>query len=140
MTIEGRIVADPDIRFAPSGTAVTKFRIVASDRRKNEQTGEWEDSDTLWLTVTCFKKLAENVVESIQKGDLVTAVGKVKTDEWETAEHEKRSQVVMIADSVAASLQFRTIPHNAGRAERSTGPAAEDPWATSSTGSDEPPF
>lgn len=138
VAVEGRLVADPELRFASTGTAVGSFRLVASDRRKNEA-GEWEDADTLWLPVTCFKKLAENVIESVEKGDLVVVTGKLKTDEWETEHGEKRSRTVMIADTVSASLAFRTIPHGAGRAERSQSSAPqEDKW--SSPQSEDPPF
>jgi single-strand DNA-binding protein len=110
------------------------------------------DDKTLWIDVTCFGRLAENVIESTRKGDLLTVVGRLQTDNWETKEGEKRSKIALVADSAAASLAFRTIPHGAGQAERSGGqqqqsrPAA-DPWASgagnSGTGSgfnDDPPF
>lgn len=112
IAVEGRLAADPELRFGPSGTAVARMRVVSADRRKNESTGQWEDSDTLWLDVTAFGKLAENLVESTQKGDLVVATGKLKTDEWQDRDSgQKRSKIVMIADTVAASLAFRVLPH-----------------------------
>jgi single-strand DNA-binding protein len=137
---EGRVVADPELRFASTGTAVGKFRVVANSRKKNEQ-GEWVDDKLLWINVTCFQQLAENVAESIRKGDLVSVTGRLQTDEWETQEGEKRSQTVIIADQVAASLRFRTIRHSEGRVERSqkADPDA-DPWATTPPKDDEPPF
>lgn len=137
VAIECRAVTDPELRFAATGTAVTRLRVVASDRRKNAN-DEWEDGDQLWLSVTCFKQLAENVAESVTKGDLIIVTGRIKTDEWETREGEKRSAIVMIADVIGPSLQFRTTPHGASRAQRSSSPAADDPWASPST--DEPPF
>lgn len=148
VTIEGRVVADPELKFSASGMAVTRIRLVASKRKQNSE-GEWVDDKTLWINATCFKQLAENVAESIAKGDIVVAVGSLQTDNWETAEGEKRSAIVLVANSISASLQFRTISHG-GRAERSSGrsesaaPASSseptsDPWANSS-GSDEPPF
>lgn len=112
MTVEGRLAADPNLRFSQSGTAVASMRIVAADRRKNEQTGEWEDGDTLWLDVTCFNKLAENICESVQKGDLVVVHGRVRTEEWTDRESgQKRQKIAMIADTIGASLQFRVLPH-----------------------------
>lgn len=131
---------DPELRYSPSGVAVAKFRMVCSKQKYNEETKKWEDDRVLWMPVTVFKKVAENVVESIQKGDLVTVVGRLQTDEWTTDGGEKRSQVSCVADSVAVSLQFRVVPHSAGRTERSTEAAAEDPWATPVAGGDEPPF
>jgi single-strand DNA-binding protein len=140
ITLEGRVVADPELRFSPSGVAVAKIRVVANDRRKNDA-GEWEDGDTLWMTVTVFKKLAENVAESVAKSDIIIVTGKIKTDEWTTEAGEKRSAVSMIADTVSPSLQFRTIPHGSGyrdRAESSSAPADSTPPEIAN--SDEPPF
>lgn len=138
VTVEGRMVVDPELRFAPSGTAVGRFRVVASSRKKNES-GEWVDDKTLWLSVTCFDKVAENVAESLEKGDLVVVTGRLQTDEWETKEGEKRSQNVLIANSVAADLKFRTIKHGEGKTSRSSSRAGgDDPWAKPED--DEPPF
>jgi single-strand DNA-binding protein len=140
VTVEGRMVVDPELRFAQSGTAVGKFRVVASNRKKDES-GEWKDDKTLWLDVTCFDKVAENVAESLEKGDLVVVVGRIQTDEWETDDGQKRSKIVMVANSVAADLKFRTIKHGEGKTSRSKGAPADDPWAKGPPeDTDEPPF
>lgn len=136
---EARVVNDPELRFAPSGTAVGSFRIVCNGRKYED--GKWvDDGKSLWLSITCFRQLAENVAESIRKGDLVSVTGKLQTDEWESEGGEKRSRTVMIADDVSASLKFRTVRHGEGQAERATAPEPDDPWATSGGSSDEPPF
>lgn len=146
ITIDGRLAADPELRFGQSGTPICRMRVVASDRRLNQQTKEWEDGDTLWIDVTAFKQLAENVVESVQKGDLVVITGKIKTEEWEDRESgQKRSKIAMIADSVAASLAFRVLPHaGATHAQRAPSPAAQayaggEP-STYAPQAEEPPF
>ena len=129
ITVEGRVVADPELRFGPSGTAVGKFRIVTQDRRPNDA-GVWEDvGNPLWLQVTCFKQLAENVVDSLVKGDSVIVVGKLQTDEWETEGGEKRSATVLLANTVGPSLMFRSTPHSEGRAERTTSRDESDRWS-----------
>lgn len=133
VTIEGKATGDPELRYAQSGMAWGKFTVAANSRKKNEQTGQWEDDKTLFMPVTCFREMAEHVAESVEKGDLVTVVGRIHTDEWQDKDSgEKRSRVVMIADSVAVSLQFRNIPHGAGRSQRTSEPtpASDDPWAT----------
>lgn len=143
VTVEGRAVNDPELRFAPSGVAVGRLRMVASSRKRTEA-GEWVDDKTLWLDVTFFKQLAENVAESIGKGDLITVVGKLQTDEWTNEAGEKRSKIVLIADSVSASLQFRTIKHGEGKVQRSSSqapnqPAREEAWSAPPQ-DDQPPF
>jgi single-strand DNA-binding protein len=145
ITLEGRVVADPELRFGQSGTAVCKMRLVAADRKKEGD--EWVDGDTLWMDVTCFKKLAENVVESVVKGDLVIVTGKIRTEEWEDRDSGgKRSKVAMIADTVSASLQFRIIPHGEPRRTAAPSPAAQAYGAAAPSAyggapqEEEPPF
>lgn len=142
VTIEGTAVADSELRFSQSGTAVGRIRVVAQDRRMNRETSEWEDGDQLWIDVTCFKQLAENVAESVLKGDRIIITGKIRTEEWEDRETgQKRSKVALIADAVAVSLQFRPVPHSSSKsASRATSRDEEDPFATAPPQSDEPPF
>ena len=106
--------------------------MAANGRKFDKEKNEWVDDKVLWMRVVCFRQLAENAVESLRKGDLAVVIGKINTDEWEDADgNEAVSAVQLVADSVAASLQFRKVPHSAGRAERSSGGETppEDPWA-----------
>jgi single-strand DNA-binding protein len=59
-------VADPELRFTPSGAAVANFRIASTERFKGE--GGWQDGDTLFMAVTAWRGLAENVAESASRG------------------------------------------------------------------------
>lgn len=140
--MEGTVVADPELRFAPSGVAVGSFRMVANGRKFDKDKNEWVDDKVLWMRVVCFRQLAENVVESLRKGDLAMVIGKISTDEWEDKDGVKRSAVQLVADSVGASLQFRTVAHGSGRAERTPAgaTAGPDPWATGGGQPEEPPF
>ena len=142
VTMEGRAVTDPELRYTASGMAVAKFRMVCASRKPDpDNDGKWIDDRLLWMQVTVFKKQAENVAESIAKGNQVSVVGRLQTDEWETEGGEKRSQVVCLADQVSVPLMFRSVAPEEGRAERTSAPAAEDPWATPGvSASDEPPF
>lgn len=140
-SVECRAVADPELRFSPSGVAVANLRLVAQDRRFNKQTNEWEDGDILWFRGTAFKQLAENISESVSKGELLLVTGKWKTDEWEDQEGNKKSATGFILDDVAKSLKGGAITASAQKAERSqpqSKPSDSDPWASPS--SDEPPF
>lgn len=127
IALEGRVASEPELRFGQTGTAICRLRMVAQDRRMNQQTKEWEDGDVLWMDVTCFKQLAENVVESITKGDQVVVTGRIRTEEWDDRETgQKRSKVSMVADTVSASLQFRVLPHaGATHAQRAPAPVSQ---------------
>lgn len=158
VTGEFRLAADPELRFAPSGVAVGSFRAVASKPKKTD--AGWEDDKECWLNVTCFKQLAENVAESLEKGMLVTITGSLETRNYETREGEKRTSFDLIAESIAPSLRFATAKvTKAARTAGGTGatPAAQgggggqaapaaaaaptgDPWGATGAQPDEPPF
>lgn len=140
ITMEGTVVADPELRFAPSGTAVGSFRLAANGRKFLAEENKWVDDKVLFMSVTCFKQLAENCAESLRKGDLVVVTGPLETHEWEDDNGNKRSRTQMIANSVSASLMFRTIPHGEQkRVERSSSPSTDDAW-TAPNAAEDPPF
>jgi single-strand DNA-binding protein len=140
ITGEFRVGADPDLRFTPAGKAVASIRAVASSRKKDEQTGEWSDDKTTWVTLTVWGKPAENLVESIGKGDLLTVIGKLHVEEWEDNEGNKRITPKILVDSIGPSVQFATAKVH--KAERASGGGsaqpADDPWATTSPPASQP--
>jgi len=86
LTLTGN-VATP-IRFARSekGTAVATFRLACTPRHFDKPTNRWVDERTNFLTVVCFRALAENVATSLTKGDPVVVTGKLRVQEWERDE------------------------------------------------------
>jgi single-strand DNA-binding protein len=140
VNVEGRLAADPELRFSASGTPVLSMRIVASSRKKDGD--QWVDDKTLWLSVTAFKKLAENVAESLGKGDLVIVQGKLQTEEWENREGEKRSEIRLIADTIGPSLAFRSAQLLDGASSGGSRPASGggDSAPAAPAQEEEPPF
>lgn len=154
VTGEFRVAGDPNLRFAPSGVAVCNLRAVASSRKKVDE--EWVDDKSAWVNLTGFKKQAENMAESLQKGDLVTVIGKMNTEDWEDGEGNKRTSVNILVDSIGPAVTWtpatvhRTERSSGGSsagqrsggggASRSSGPPAEDPWAAPPAGQEDPPF
>lgn len=136
---EVRAVTDTELRFSPSGVAVASFRAVANSRKKQDD-GTWVDDKSCWLKVTAFKKLAENIAESVLKGQLVTVTGKLQTEEWEDKDGQKRSTTVLIADTIGLSLAF--APAQSLSVGTSSTPSAAPSAAPDSTPAqpDEPPF
>lgn len=100
--LSGNLVADPELRFTQSGLAVASFSIAQNDKKKD---GEEE---VHYFDVTCFRRMAENVAESLTKGDKVSVQGTLRQRRWETDEGDKRSKVEVVADDVAVSLQWAT--------------------------------
>ena len=65
MTVIGNVVNDVEMRFTPSGEPVAKFRVAASTRRFDRVNERWMDGDTHYLSVSCWRGLAHNVVHTV---------------------------------------------------------------------------
>lgn len=147
VTGEFRAAADSELRFTPSGMAIASVRAVASSRKKDDSTGEWSDDKTCWVKVIAFKRLAENMAESIVKGSLFTVTGRIQTDEWEDKEGVKRTTIEIVANTLGVSIAFDPVSGGGKKAERQSAGASSqeegNPWDTGSGGTDqpeEPPF
>ena len=97
---EATLVADPELRYANNGNSVTNFRVASNSRRKNQQTGQWEDGDTTFLTVSAFGGLGENVASRFKKGSKVNITGQLKQREYEK-DGQRRTVYEVTANSVA---------------------------------------
>ena len=97
---EATLVADPELRYTGNGTAVASFRVASNSRRKNQQTGQWEDGDTTFLSVSAFGGLGENVASRFKKGQRVNIAGQLKQREYEK-DGQKRTVYEVTANSVA---------------------------------------
>lgn len=152
MTVSGRVRAgtDPDLRFAPSGTAVARVRAVASRNKKNDA-GEWETTDEMWFSVTAFGPLAEQIAETITKGQEFWLLGEICEETWTTEGGEERKTIKVYANAVNA-IPRRDQPARVGGAGGGGGGAQQyaggggagsapgDPWGAPSNQPEEPPF
>jgi len=118
------VVDDPDVRFSDDGRAWIKLRGVAKDRRKNAN-GEWEDGDACFLDIIVSGKQAENLAESVTKGDALVVTGKLHQREWENAEGKKQKAYSLRADTAAVSVRFTPAPTPKFQAGQSHTPAAQ---------------
>jgi single-strand DNA-binding protein len=107
ITLVGNLTRDPELRFTPSGQATTTFGLAVNRRWQNRQTNEWEEA-TSFFDVVCWRDMAENVSESLQRGSRVIVAGRLEQRSWENQEGEKRSKVEVVADDVGPSLRWAT--------------------------------
>ncbi len=77
----GNLTRDPELRYIPSGSAVTELGLAVNDRRKNAQ-GEWVE-ETTFIDVTLWGRTAEVASEYLNKGSSVFIEGRLKLDTWE---------------------------------------------------------
>ena len=105
ITIIGNVTRDPELRYLTSGTALAQLGVAVN--RRYQQNGEWQE-DTSFFDVVCWRDLADNVSESISKGDRIIVTGRLEQRSWETQDGDKRSKVEIVADEVGPSLRWAT--------------------------------
>ena len=108
ITVVGNLTADPELRFTPSGAAVSNFVIASTPRFFDRQSNEFKDGETLFVRCSLWREAAENAAESLTKGTRVIAQGRLKARSFETKEGEKRTSWELDVDEIGPSLRFAT--------------------------------
>ncbi|MBM6778171.1 single-stranded DNA-binding protein [Collinsella tanakaei] len=98
VNISGNLTRDPELRATASGTQVLSFGVAVNDRRRNPQTGEWEDYPN-FVDCTMFGTRAEAVSRYLQKGSKVAIEGKLRYSSWER-DGQRRSKLEVIVDEI----------------------------------------
>lgn len=135
VVISGNLTRDPELRATPSGMAVLKLGVAVNDRRKNQQSGEWEDVPN-FFDVTVFGQRGESLSRFLSKGTKVTIEGKLRWSQWETPEGDKRSKVEIIADDI----EFMSPRNEGGAGGGYSAPAAPASPASAPPFEDDIPF
>lgn len=96
--ISGNLTRDLELRATASGMPVAAFGVAVNDRRKNNQTGEWEDYPN-FVDCTMFGNRATALQPYLHKGSKVAIEGKLRWSQWEKDE-QKRSKLEVIVDEI----------------------------------------
>jgi single-strand DNA-binding protein len=83
ITMQGNLVADPVQKTVAEGLKVTRFRLAASGRRFDRAVGDWVNTDPVFMTVSCWRQLGDNVARSLRKGDTAIVVGRLIFREYD---------------------------------------------------------
>ena len=97
--LTGNLTRDPELRATSGGLSVCSLRLATNTRRKNNQTGEWEDKAN-YVSVTIFGRQGENAAQFLAKGRPVAIDGRLEWREWQTQSGEKREALEVIADNI----------------------------------------
>lgn len=105
VVVSGNLTRDPELRATPGGTQVLGFGVAVNDRRRNQQTGEWEDYPN-FIDCTMFGNRAEALSRILRKGMKVAIEGKLRYSSWEDKNGGgRRSKVEIIPDEVVLMSQ-----------------------------------
>lgn len=97
-TLVGNIVKDPEMRYTNNGKAVASFSVAVSKKRGDEEY-------TSYFDCSAWSPLAENVVDTLRKGDRVVLFGALTQDRFEK-DGQKRSAVTLTVDAIGPELRF----------------------------------
>lgn len=109
VTVVGRVITDLTTRHATTGDKVVGFRLVTQERRFDKTQETWVDGDRMYLAVSCWRRLADNVAISLAKGDHVVVSGRLRIREYHSDDGERKSQAEIEARSVGPDLSSHTV-------------------------------
>ncbi len=96
--VSGNLTRDPELRATTGGTNVLTFGIAVNDRRRNPQTGEWEDVPN-FVDCVMFGVRAESISRFLSKGSKVAIEGKLRYSSWEK-DGARRSRLEVVVDEI----------------------------------------
>lgn len=135
--VMGRLGADPEIKFTAQGKAVASFSLVSSKSSKDGD--NWVETETTWYRVSVWDSLAENVAESLTKGDAVLVRGRVYMDTYKDREGNDRQSLKITAQDVGPSLRRATWSKKGVDRGAAAVSVSDDKWTTRAE-DDIPPF
>lgn len=99
----GRLTRDPEVKMFSNGGKVAKFGFAVNNRKKNSQTGQWED-EPVFLDVEAFNRgdsgrQADLVEQGLRKGSQVFVEGHLKLDQWTAQDGSKRQKIAVVVDN-----------------------------------------
>jgi single-strand DNA-binding protein len=141
ITLIGNLTGDPELRFTPSGAAVANFTVASTPRTLDRQSNEWKDGETLFISCSVWRQVAENVAESLTRGSRVVVTGRLKARSYDDRDGNKRTVFECDVEEIGASMRYATLKISktarsdgggfGGGGNNSGGGAPQnDPWAS----------
>ena len=126
MNITGNLTRDPELRATQSGTQVLHLGVAVNDRRRNPQTGNWEDYPN-FIDCVMFGTRAEAIQRYLSKGTKVAIEGRLRYSSWER-DGQKRSKIEVVIDEIEF-MSSRQGGNSGGYGQQQGGYAAPAPVA-----------
>lgn len=112
VALAGNLTRDSELRSSQSGSAILNFGVAVNERRKNPQTGEWED-DPQFVDCVMFGTRAEKLHDYLVKGVRVALAGRLSYSSWER-DGQRRSKLEVIVDDVVFMSRGEQAPKASG--------------------------
>ncbi|HUL26220.1 MAG TPA: single-stranded DNA-binding protein [Streptosporangiaceae bacterium] len=122
--LAGFVASEPSFKRLATGTSTAKLRVAYTERRFNRETGEWGDGPTSFVTVLCWRTLADNVAVCLRKGEPVLVRGRLRVREYESKDGSRGTETEIEASSIGHDLN-RGVAHFS-RTRRAPGETAAE--------------
>lgn len=152
LTIKGRLTADPELRFTPSGSGVVNFTVAVNASKLDRDSNTWKDQPTKFWRCAAWNQgkltRAENVANMLKKGDSVIVYGELTTREYDK-DGEKRYADEIRVESIGKDLTFHgqaytnqdnDIPPAQAWGGNQPANVGGDPWGPGGATATNPPF
>ena len=103
-SVSGYIATQPKGGWTKDGTRTVSMRLGWTPRRIDKTTGEWTDQPSSFVSVICYRKVAENAALCLRRGDPVVVKGSLRVREYGDEQGPKRTAVEVIADTIGHDL------------------------------------
>jgi single-strand DNA-binding protein len=104
VNVAGYVATDPKFKKVAGDVSSAKLRVAYTARRRDRETGEWSDGPTSFVSVQCWRTLADNVKVSVHKGEPVLITGRLQIRRFEDQEGAPRTAVEIEAMSIGHDL------------------------------------
>jgi single-strand DNA-binding protein len=123
----GNLGADPEVRYMPSGGAVTNLRVATTDSWKDKQTGEQQER-TEWHRIVLFGRLAEIAGEYLRKGSQVYLEGRMQTRKWQGQDGNDRYTTEIVANDMQmlGGRGGQQVPDPPAESTKASAPPSDD--------------
>ena len=104
LTVIGTLITNVNRRRLPDGATRVNFRVASNERRFDRATENWVDGDSLYVSVTCWRQLAENVHRTFNLGDPIIVQGRLHSRSYEDREGQRQSVIELEGLAVGPDL------------------------------------
>ena len=139
----GSLGADPEIKYAPSGTAIANIRLATAEGRKDSE-GNWEEK-TEWHRIVLFGRQAEICKDYLRKGSKIYIEGRIQTRSWDDQDGQKHYSTEVIGSNfIMLDAKGQDVSTNAKEPQQEHEPASDNmpkpPDSTAPEQEDDLPF
>lgn len=114
------VVYDPELKFTQDGTPYCRLRLANQERSFDKAQNKWVKDEPIYFSMTVYKKLAENLADSVMAGDRLIVIGKLKLEKYLDKDGVERESLRVIPHESGADLRFhRAVVEKDGEDEPS---------------------